>query len=121
MKITQLFTRKNANEGVAIPVIISEGKDPIGTIKIVGRDGEVFKNAMRLRTIENARILTLPEDEQKEAISKADLELVASCVLSWSFEDECNKESVLNLLSESPFIFELVNQSVMNRSLFMDL
>jgi hypothetical protein len=119
MKIEQLFTRKKANAGVEIPVVFPGQTEPVGTIKIIGCDSEVYKEQMRLRAIENARILTLPFDQQQPAIDIADLEAVAGCVKSWSFETEFTKSNVKRLLCESPFIFELVNQSVMNRSLFM--
>lgn len=119
MKIEQLFTRDKANQGVDIPVVFPGAKEPVGTIKILGCDSEVYKEQVRKRAIENARILTLPVEQQQAAIEAADLEAVTACVCGWSFEDKFNKLNVRKLLVESPFIFELVNESVMNRSLFM--
>lgn len=121
MKIEQLFTKKKANQGVEIPVRFSEDGETFGTLTIYGCDSDVFKEQMQKREVENARILTLPEKERQSAIEKADLEAIASCISDWSFEDKFTQVNVHRLLTQSPFIFELVNKSVMDRSLFLNL
>jgi len=118
MKITEIYTKGKSDKGVEIPVEIIDRKEK-PFIKIYGVDGEKCKEAMRLRSVENARILTLAEDKQNEAHEKADLSLVSEMICGWSFEDKCTKTNKIKLLQNSPAIFELVNKSVFKRSLFM--
>lgn len=115
MKISEIYTRKKSNQGVTIPIPFTEGQ----TISIYGIDSDIYKDGMRVRVIENARILTLPESEWEKAHAKADLELVARMICSWSFEEKCTHENRINLLQNSPGIFELVDKSVFKRELFM--
>jgi hypothetical protein len=61
----------------------------------------------------------LPIEQQEKAIENEDLLAVARCVKSWSFETKFTLANVQKLLINSPFIFELVNQSVMDRSKFL--
>ena len=119
MKISQIYTRKNSDLGVDLPIDFAGIQDNPPTIKICGVDGERYRKAMEGRAIENARVLTLPESEQAEAHAKADQSLVAEMILDWSFSEKCTLSNKLKLLENSPGVFDLVNTSVFKRSLFM--
>ena len=115
MKINEIYTRKKSDKGVTIPIPFIEGQ----TLTIYGVDGDVFKEGMRCRNVENARILTLPETEWEEAHTKADLVLISKMIRAWSFEEKCTEQNKIKLLQNSPGVFELVNTSVFKRGLFM--
>lgn len=115
MKIDQIYTKKQSDKGVTIPIPFTEDQ----TLTIYGVDGDNYRESMSLRVIENARILTLPEAEWQEAHEKADLDIVASMIKGWSFEDKCTYANKIKLLQNSPGVFDLVNTSVFKRALFM--
>ena len=118
MKISEIYTKANADKGATIQVPFGKGKRK-PTLKIYGQDGDFFEARWRENAIELSRILTLPLCEQAEAKKEADFSLVASFIIEWSFVEECTAENKLKLLKESPGIFELVNEAVFDRSLFV--
>ncbi|MCU9931170.1 hypothetical protein OFL77_27950, partial [Escherichia coli] len=67
-----------------------------------GLDSDEFNAALVDKRRENARILTLPPEEQKEAAEEAELALIASTVCGWSFDEDYSLEAVLELLREAP-------------------
>ena len=115
MKITDIYTKKKSDQGMVVAIPFTEDQ----TLTIYGVDGDVFKEGMRCRNVENARILTLPENEWEEAHTKADLVLISKMIRTWSFEEKCTEQNKIKLLQNSPGVFELVNTSVFKRGLFM--
>ena len=115
MKISEIYTQKKSDQGTVVAIPFTEDQ----TLTIYGVDGDVYKDGMRHRNVENARILTLPEKEWEKAHTKADLVLVAKMIREWSFEEKCTEQNKIKLLQNSPGVFELVNTSVFKRGLFM--
>lgn len=113
------FTREKANSGVQVPLYLPDGTKSEHYLTIRGVDSDVFRQAeadARRAAMDLAQITdTL---EKTKAIQEAKLRLIASLVISWTFEEECAEEAVVNFLREAPQIADAVDQIASKRSLF---
>lgn len=116
--ITNLFTRPRANEGIELPVTTPDGQPVGANITIRGTDSDAFRIARAERSRESARILSLPENERALATREADIVLLSSLVLDWTFEEPCTPETVVNALRDAPALYDMIDSSAANRALF---
>jgi len=94
--------------------------EPSGmTLHVLGLESDAFRAALATKHRRNAEILTLPEEDQAAALEDAELELFASLVSGWSFDEPFTVEGVKQLLSEAPQIKQAVDQFAGKRSNFM--
>ncbi len=121
-KVKDYFTRESANEGVKIPLVNPRtGNKKEDWIKIRGVDSDEFreanlKNSRRL--IDIAKLKT--DKAKKEAERKGRIELIASLIISWSFDMPCNDESKIELLTNAPRIADIVDSMSMVDALFIE-
>lgn len=121
MKPQDFFTRPKSNEGERMYLI-----DPLTGMKsneyliVRGFDSDEFNAALVDKRRENARILSLPQEEQKEAAEAAELALIASTVNGWSFDEEFTLEAVLELLREAPSVRTEIDKFSSNRANFIN-
>lgn len=121
MKPQDFFTRPKSNEGERMYLI-----DPLTGMKsneyliVRGFDSDEFNAALVDKRRENARILSLPQEEQKEAAEAAELALIASTVNGWSFDVEFTLEAVLELLREAPSVRTEIDKFSSNRANFIN-
>lgn len=121
MKPQDFFTRPKSNEGERMYLI-----DPLTGVKsneyliVRGFDSDEFNAALVDKRRENARILSLPQEEQKEAQEDAELALIASTVNGWSFDEEFTLEAVLELLREAPSVRTEIDKFSSNRANFIN-
>jgi hypothetical protein len=60
-----------------------------------------------------------PNDEEKKAISETrKLSLVASLVGSWSFDEECTTENIINFLREAPQLVDQIDKKAAQDKFF---
>jgi hypothetical protein len=117
---SQFHTRQSANEGIDLPLSLPDGTATEHKIKIRGVDSEVFRKAeieSRRRAMEAAAT------KGKEGIAPSEqleerLFLIASLVISWSFEQECTIENVKAFLREAPQVADQIDSLAAKRSLF---
>jgi len=115
----EFFTREKANEGIELPLTLPGGGETEHWLKLRGIDSDVFREAED----ESRRVAMMAaklEDEsvQRAMLRKEKLGLVASLVIDWSFEQECNDENVRKFLQEAPQIADDINRVCAKRSLF---
>lgn len=121
MKPQDFFTRQRSNEGERMYII-----DPLTGIKsneyliVRGFDSDEFNAALVDKRRENARILSLPQEEQKEASEAAELVLIASTVGGWSFDADYTLEALLELLREAPSVCTEIDKFSSNRANFIN-
>lgn len=110
MKIEELFTRPASEEGAWMDVKLPDGKLSGNKIKLRGTDSDTFRQVSAWRSREDARILTLPKEEQAEALHQADIGFVARLTVEWDFDDEFTLDNVVNLYTNAPQVFKQANQ-----------
>lgn len=115
----EFFTRQKANEGKVLPLYLPSGEKSEHTITILGIDSDKFKKSdakMKRAALELSK--DLKDEERAEEVEKLRVRLIASMVVSWTFEQACTEDNVVKLLTEAPQIAEAVNQFAANRRAF---
>lgn len=121
MKPSDYHTRQKSNEGSRMKLIDpATGKPGEDFLIVRGFDSDEFNAALVDKRRENARILSLPQEEQKEASEAAELALIASTVNGWSFDEEFTLEAILELLREAPSVRTEIDKFSSNRANFIN-
>lgn len=118
MSMEKFFTREVANEGIEVPLYLPGTNEKSGEwIRIRGVDSDEFRLAdlqakRNLRKFAEAGVVTdsVHQDEMRK--------LISSLVISWSFEKDCNHQTVCEFLKNAPQIQDAINQLAAKRSLF---
>lgn len=115
----QFFTRQQANEGIELPLSLPDGTVTQHSIRIRGVDSDIFKRA---DAASRRKMLELSVDLDKEKVQvelqREKLKLIASLVISWTFDREFTPANVLEFLEEAPQIADQVDRLASRRSLF---
>lgn len=113
--IEAFFTRERAHEGVSLPLPGPDGLPSGYHVTIRSTDCDLFRQAQVKRTRENARIFTLPENEQDEARKEADYQLLSVLVAGWDLATDCTPENVILLMRNAAYFEEFVNSKATDR------
>ena len=118
-KKSLFYTREAANKGTKVPLFTPDGKATEEWLLVLGVDSDEFRRAetrSRRAALEIAQI----EDkaERDEVADRYRLELIASLIVSWSFDEECTLEEKVEFLREAPQVADLVDQIALNRKAF---
>lgn len=122
--IKSLYTREAANTGITIKVVGPDGKETGDTIKVRGADSDVFQRAMRkgrremLAFLESKGDKVRGTDAYQEFVDKQKLELQATLVMEWSFEEPCTAENVIALFTNAPDVAAQVDEAAGKRDRF---
>ena len=115
----QFFTRQQANEGIELSLSLPDGTVTQHSIRIRGVDSDIFKRA---DAASRRKMLELSVDLDKEKVQvelqREKLKLIASLVISWTFDREFTPANVLEFLEEAPQIADQVDRLASRRSLF---
>jgi len=113
------FTRERANEGVEVPLYTPDGTKSQHWIRIRGVDSDAFREAEANSKRDAFRVASIEDTvERAKAIQDAKLNLIASLVISWSFEKECTPKNVKEFFRQAPQIADAVDQVASKRALF---
>lgn len=119
----RFFTRKSANEGVKLPLYdVNTGSATDDFIRVMNFDSDAYKQA----SIEyHRRRLVYSGETDKAKTVKLELEnqiqLAASLILEWSFDEELNQENAIKFLREAPQIQSMIEKIAGDRQLFFVL
>ena len=125
-EMEEFFTKDKANQGIELPLYTPDGKKTDHLLTILGVDSDAHYQA-ELREKRKIMALTptvksLPESEREAVISKAqrdsELEIFASLILDWTFEEECNHENKIKFLTNAPQIADMIDKVASDRKLF---
>lgn len=113
------YTRALSNEGVELPLYLPTGEKSEHSIRIAGIDSDVFRKAS-VEAERDAYKVSDIQDTQERAtfIRESKLRLIASLVLSWSFEKECTLKNAMDFLREAPQICDAIDSVATKRKLF---
>lgn len=115
----EFYTRQKANEGVKLPLFHPDGTPSEHWFLVRGIDSDQFRRAeasAKRKAVELAQIEDA--DERAEQVRETELKCIAALVASWSFEEECTTENVVNFLREAPQIADAVNRYAARRADF---
>lgn len=117
--MSQYYTRQKANEGIKIPLSLPSGEATEDYLIIRGIDSDQFRNA-DARARRQALVISEIDDmaEKSELIRESQLDIIASLVADWSFEEEFNIENVKKFLREAPQISDAIDRVAAKRLLF---
>lgn len=113
----EFYTRQKANEGVKLPLFLPDGTQSDHWFMVRGVDSDQFRKSearAKRKAVEFAQMED--QDERADAIREAELECIASLIASWSFDEECTDENVVNFLREAPQIADAVNRYAARRA-----
>jgi hypothetical protein len=122
MSMTEFYTSQSAEDGVVLPLYKPDGSKSDHTIKIRGVDSEVFRIAEALakrRAVDVGRLTD--ENDRAAAALNARIELAASLVIDWTFDEKCNHANVVKFFQNAPQIVDMVDRIAGDRSLFFAL
>lgn len=115
----QFYTRQKANEGIEVPLYLPDGTKSEESLSIRGIDSDIFRAAESEAKRKSMEVALIEDEaERKEASAEQRRGLIASLVISWTFDKECTLENVKDFLREAPQIADQIDQVAARRSLF---
>lgn len=115
----EFFTRERANDGIEVPLYLPSGEKSEHWIRIRGVDSDHFREAEAESRRKAVKVAAIEDPaEQRRAIAKAKIELIAHLVISWSFGEECEYEAVVGFLKQAPQIADAIDRVASHRALF---
>lgn len=121
----QYHTRTGANAGAELKLLNPAGKPTGDTIRVRGTDSDAFQAARgRMRQallgyLEEHGLETKSSEEYRAFTAQEQLKLQASLVMSWSFEEACTIENVIELFSNAPDVADQVDTFAGKRDRFV--
>lgn len=115
----QFYTREKASLGVVLPLFLPDGTASGESFTVRGIDSDEFRAAeaeSKRQAIEIAQIKDIAKRD--EAVRDCERELIASLVISWTFDLPCTHANVVNFFREAPQIAIMVNRFAANRAEF---
>lgn len=115
MRATDFHTKEKHNKGTKVLLDAPDGTKTEEFLVLLGRDSEAFRKGQakyRDRMI-SAKSEGVEFDSHKEGI-----ELTASAVVGWSFEEPCTKEAVCDLLTNAPYILDKLDAELYDNKRF---
>jgi len=116
----ELFTTVGAaNEGIKLPLNLPDGSSSGHWLRVRGRDSGVFRRAEH----EAARKIRAMSQQGSDfdQLESARIDLLASLVIGWSFDDDFNDENVRRLLVDAPAVAESIDSIAGDRALFFKI
>lgn len=116
---SDFFTRQRANEGEKLAIIHPNGTESEHYLIVRSVDSDHYRKARDEAMREALKISTMPSgDDRDEAMQKVTIDTLASLIVGWSFEVECNEESIREFLIESPGNADRVDKFAADRARF---
>ena len=115
----QFHTRTKANEGVKLPLVTPDGGATDHYLMVMGIDSDAFRAAESLA--KRAIIGAGADADIQEIAKEAALDVVASLVSGWSFDDELTTDNIKGFLRDAPQIANEIDRIAGDRALFFAL
>lgn len=96
-----------SNDGVKLPLRLPDGTVTEEFLVVRGADSKTFRNQQARANREKVKLAKKQNlDPAQVARQNADIDrrLVASLVVDWSFDEECNEVNVAKFLADAPQI-----------------
>jgi len=127
--IKDFFTKPAAEAGCKLPVKAPDGSDTGDWVEIVGTESDQFRQAKivaeREAFAETVRFKASERGGENPCKHDSDgvlrdinTRLIASTIVSWSFDDDCTDDNKIALLDNAEYIRDLVNTSAADNGTF---
>ena len=119
--MSDFFTREAGEAGIKLDLVTPDGESSGHWIEIISTDSKSYEraNAKQMRLLTKAHKNNRLSDEAKrEQAAVGANKIVASLVKSWSFDEPCDEENILNLFKNAPQLKELIDETAGKRALF---
>lgn len=117
--LSDFHTRTPANEGIKVPLSLPNGKPTKHFLMIRGIDSDEFREAQAKQNRALLNASELSDLDREKLIDEFGNKLICSLVISWSFDEEFNQTNLLNWLSESPQVADMIDRIASQRGLFI--
>lgn len=115
----EFFTRERANEGIQVPLWRPDGTKSEHWVRIIGIDSDAFRQADAEARRDAVRIAQIESPSERAGeIARSKRRLIAHLVIGWSFEQECNVDSVEQFFTQAPQIMDAIDVAASKRTLF---
>ena len=113
----EFFTKEANSTPQKLPLQLKSGESTDHYLMVIGTESDSFRAAQSKALREGA--LKASAGEFDDSAHKAiDLELIASLIDSWSFDQDCTKENKINFLDNAPYIRDAINAFGANQDNF---
>jgi hypothetical protein len=112
-----------SEKGFEMQIELPDGTETDETITVRGADSKKFRGAQATANRKNMDLVRkgkLKPDQLAVKQMENHVELLASLVVSWSFELPCTKPNVLDFLTKSPQIQEQIDSVAGDRRNFFE-
>lgn len=121
MSLDKFFTRDISNKGIELPLPLPNGMPSGDHLVILGKWSDTFRTEeaeMKREAVQAASKYQDDKIKRAKAMYEIEVKFLSSLVIGWSFDVEFSQKNVQKLLFNAPQIMELVDQAVVNNSLF---
>ncbi len=121
MSMSDFFTAEKAEQGIKLPLFRPDGTKSDHWIKVRGVDSREFRIAESIAKRNGMAIAQMGEEERAIALLDSRIDLIASLVIEWSFDEDCNRDSVVVFLKKAPQVADAIDRIAGDRSLFFGI
>lgn len=114
---------KKSNKGVKLELTLPDGTPTEEYLVVGGQDSTKFRGQQAKANRERVKAVRQYKDDpvkMAEFDARLECRLVASLVVGWSFEEECNETNVMKFLSDAPQIQMQIDQFAGDRANFFE-
>ena len=104
----EFFTKEANSTPQKLPLKLKSGEATEHYLMLIGTESDCFRSAQSKALRDGAIKATAGEYDEKTA-KDLDLNLVASLIDSWSFDEECSQENKVKFLDNAPYIRDAIN------------
>jgi len=123
----EFYTRKKANAGKKMNLVHPDGSPTDHWVRVLGVDSDVFRSAqsdhhrLTMEISERKESGEISSDEAEAEYNESWVGLLASAIVEWSFDGECDTDTKVEFLREAPQIATAVNIFIGNRKSFFGI
>ncbi|QPB11410.1 hypothetical protein [Providencia phage Kokobel2] len=113
------MTAQKAETPVRMYLTLPTGEPTDDYLLVVGTESARYRNAKFSFERRMMALAAIEDDKQRsEQLSYHRAEILAACVLGWSFDEEWSEEAALELIVGAPYIGDLVDKFISKRHNF---
>jgi len=113
--IKDFHTRETANKGIDLPLYLPDGSKSEHSITIRGVDSDAFRAA---EAQASRRAFEEASEGKEPDIEAGKRDMLASLIISWTFDQKCTIDARRNLLREAPQIADAIDRVASQRRFF---
>lgn len=114
----RFLTRPIANEGVKVYLYDPYGSKTEHWLRILGEDSDVYRRGQSELYRQAVKTAQNNEEDVNAQFEAKSIEVLASCIVDWSFPEEATMQEKIAFLSDAPRVRDTIEQTIRNTGLF---